>query len=473
MSLCVYLMQSLNRSALLSDIGMTPSLNRARPADSTRPLIPRAWNAAFIFFAALAVFGSSLHAKWFEDEYAYITQSFYADLFFTGRFNDPQWIELPAADLQPLPKYLIGLAFRSAHLPMPGLANARNWYDDYRRFGGKETLTAARLTVIPLGALGCLALFASGLVIRDARAATVAAVLLMIDPLFSTLAHRSMADVPCEAFMLSSLAVWLSVWKRIWSRRWGAAALVLPWIAGFLAGLSLLCKLNGFLGLAIVMAWCGITLFVPSLSIGRKLAITCATIVTIAVALAVAVAFNPYLTARPARALSKEARRLLGQNAWQRFRYQVKLRLDTSNYQKRTFKLDALSDVPEKTRVILMQGFGRFGPFGPRESDSRERYDFRQDWGMFLWLPLVLFGLRESVRLGLEQLRAGQPPAALALVVWAVCAWVVVTVYLPMAWDRYQLPIQSGNALLAAVGISALWNRLVRAARSRFAHGRA
>ena len=138
-----------------------------------------------------------------------------------------------------------------------------------------------------------------------------------------------------------------------------------------------------------------------------------------------------------------------------------------SSIQKKNFDLDALSDVPEKARVILMQGFGRFGPFGPRKSDSEVRYDFRQDWGMFLWLPLVLFGLRESIRLGLEQLRAGRPPAALALVVWAACAWLVVTIYLPMAWDRYQLPIQSGNALLGAVGLSALADRLVRAARAR------
>ena len=33
---------------------------------------------------------------------------------------------------------------------------------------------------------------------------------------------------------------------------------------------------------------------------------------------------------------------------------------------------------------------------------------------MVLWLPLVCFGLYESVRLGCAQLRAGQPPAALA-----------------------------------------------------------
>ena len=31
------------------------------------------------------------------------------------------------------------------------------------------------------------------------------------------------------------------------------------------------------------------------------------------------------------------------------------------------------------------------------------------------------------------------------------------------AWDRYQLPIQSGNAALAAVGITCLWDRLAPA----------
>ena len=96
----------------------------------------------------------------------------------------------------------------------------------------------------------------------------------------------------------------------------GVAALVLPWLAGLLAGMSLLCKLNGFLGLGIVAACCGLTWLLPGLSIGRKLAVTGATIVTIAVALVVAVAFNPYLTAKPAklpdgrRSLTASERRL-------------------------------------------------------------------------------------------------------------------------------------------------------------------
>jgi hypothetical protein len=42
-----------------------------------------------------------------------------------------------------------------------------------------------------------------------------------------------------------------------------------------------------------------------------------------------------------------------------------------------------------------------------------------------------------------------------------------VTLYLPMAWDRYQIPIESGNALLAALAITFLWERLALAAKSR------
>ena len=149
-----------------------------------------------------------------------------------------------------------------------------------------------------------------------------------------------------------------------------------------------------------------------------------------------------------------------------RFRHQVNKRLEISNEQKKKFPDDALFDVPEKTRVILVQGFGRFSPLGPRRPDSTTRYDFTQDLGMLVWLPLVLVGCRESFRLGCAQIRCAAPPTGLALLSWAICAWVIVTLYLPMAWDRYQLPIQSGNALLAAVGIMSLWDRVSAAAQS-------
>ncbi len=158
--------------------------------------------------------------------------------------------------------------------------------------------------------------------------------------------------------------------------------------------------------------------------------------------------------------LPVEERETVSQNPWQRFLAQVEHRVKLSDHQKSAFPNDALHTLPEKTEVLLIQGFGRFGPLGPFESDSTVRFSGRQDWGVLVWLPLVMIGVIETIRLWRDQLRSGRPPTAGALLLWAALAWIVVTYYLPMAWDRYLLPIQSGNALLAAVGASALWDRL-------------
>ncbi len=107
--------------------------------------------------------------------------------------------------------------------------------------------------------------------------------------------------------------------------------------------------------------------------------------------------------------------------------------------------------------MVAVQGFGRFGPLGPRKSDSTRRYDLAQDWGAVLWFPLVLAGLGRSLLLGGRQFGIGQPPAAWALALWACLALTVVTAYLPMAWDRYQLPIQAPAALLAAIPLGEAW----------------
>ncbi len=168
MSCCVYLVQSLNRSRPFSTMGMTPSDQRARPADSPQTLRSRLWMAAAIACAALAVFASAWFAASFEDEYAYISQSYYADLFFAGRFNDRAWLDLPAYDLPPLPKYLIGLShfdWPSSPCPTPG------------RRGPGTTITAIsaarRRSGWPgcpslfVGALGCVAIFACGIMIKD------------------------------------------------------------------------------------------------------------------------------------------------------------------------------------------------------------------------------------------------------------------------------------------------------------------
>jgi hypothetical protein len=178
---------------------------------------------------------------------------------------------------------------------------------------------------------------------------------------------------------------------------------------------------------------------------------------------------NPFMTARPLGPLPQDCRELASMNLWQRFEHQVRHRLGTSNEQRANFPHNALHSFAEKAEVFAVQGFGRFGPLGPSRSDSTVRFDVRQDWGVIAWAPLVLIGLIATFRLGSNQYRTLQPPTAFALLVWALAAWVVVSAYLPMAWDRYLLPIQSGSTLLAAVAASTCWDRLAGRVRATLA----
>ena len=114
---------------------------------------------------------------------------------------------------------------------------------------------------------------------------------------------------------------------------------------------------------------------------------------------------------------------------------------------------------PDKTEVFAVQGFGRFGLLGPSNADSTVRFDRSPGLRRDPLGPLGLLRPGHGVSLGLCQFLAGQPPTALALVVWAIVASTVVTLYLPMAWDRYFLPIQSANALLAATAVGEIWKR--------------
>jgi 4-amino-4-deoxy-L-arabinose transferase-like glycosyltransferase len=441
-------------------MGTTPPDQRICPADSPQTLRSRLWIAGAVACAAVAVFASGWFAASFEDEYAYISQSYYADLFFARDVNNRAWLSLPAYDLPPLPKYLIGLSFRLAHLPMPNAGSAWAWYDHYGHFGSLRSLWVARLPIFFIGALGCVAILACGIMIKDVKVGTIAAIALMFNPLYRLLAHRAMSDVPSEACTLAALAIFLWWWQRVWSGRFGVASVVLPCLAGACAGLSLLSKFSGFLGLLIIAAWTGLTLIAPGVNLSRKLFLGSGSVVAAIVALALFVGMNPFMTARPSEPLPPPLERIASLGLWQRFELQMKHRFQTSETQKRNFPHNALHTIIDKTKVFAVQGFGRFGLLGPLEANSTVRFDRHQDLGAILWFPLACYGLVMAFRLGVFQYRAGQPPTALALFIWAIVAWSVVTFYLPMAWDRYLLPIQSANALLAAVGIAAIWRRI-------------
>ena len=129
----------------------------------------------------------------------------------------------------------------------------------------------------------------------------------------------------------------------------------------------------------------------------------------------------------------------------------VRHRANVSTHAKAQFPRDALRSMPEKFAALAVQGFGRFGPFGPAHSDSTRRFDLSQDWGAIPWLPLVMCGLL------VVPLVPGTPNSDPPSLAWTIPHAYLITIltvglFLPLAWDRYFLPIQSGSCLLGASG---------------------
>jgi 4-amino-4-deoxy-L-arabinose transferase-like glycosyltransferase len=400
-------------------------------------------------------FALGLRDEPFVDEYAYITQSYQPDLIFSGRMNDASWLDGLGYDLVPLPKFWINLAFRAAGIPRPAPWNALTWYENTsHRWGNERVLIIARLPSILLGAAGCVAVFAIGSLIRDRQTGAVAAFLLAVNPLYSLHAHRAMSEASCEAFLLVAVALGLRAWKSLLSQGHITYGLVLLLAAGCSAGLSIVSKFNGLLALLALVGWGCLALVVPGVPRAARLALYAGTAGAIVTSAAVFVTLNPFMTARPAGHLPQQLRTIAELSSWERFRFLVNHRGQVSSGQQEMYAHNALHSLSDRVAVVLIQGFGRFGPLGPRKSDSTRRYDLRQDWGALLWLPLVLAGVIWALWLGRMQLGDSQAPTGWALIMWSALTLVVVMVYLPMAWDRYQLPIQAPAALLAALPLA-------------------
>ncbi|WP_435016977.1 ArnT family glycosyltransferase [Tundrisphaera sp. TA3] len=415
------------------------------------------WVGGLVGVMALVVFGSNLSAEpHFVDESAYISQSFYADLLIGGRHDDPTWLEYPGYDLPPLPKYLIGLALRLEGFPRPGPAAARAWYaNTSRQFVSPEALVAARRPSVLFGAIGCVAIFALGTMSFDARVGLLAALALMANPLYRMHARRAMSDVPSEAMILATAAIGLWAWKRLLGGRsiWWPT-LVLAVGGGTCAGLAVLSKLNGALGGFVLAGWAALGLALGSFSLRGRWAFVGDCFAAGILAFALFVALNPFLTARPPGPIPANLEPIANLTFLERVQKVKDHRAGVSKDARLIFPADALNGPIDQIKAVAIQGFGRFGLFGPRGwTDSTRRFDWSQDRGACVWLPLVGVGFVLAIRFGRDQLRAGSPPTAWAVALQALIALGVVGSFIPLAWDRYYLSIQPGSALLAAMGL--------------------
>jgi|GEM_PF-1580431 len=429
----------------------------AEPARRAWPLSPTSWPpwvwAVAVFVAGLAVFGSDLGGEpHFIDESAYISQSYYFDLLVSGDFDHQEWLEFAALDVPPLVKYLIGLSLRLGGFPRFAPSDASAWYRDQSyRPETVEALVAARWPSVILGAAGCAALFCLGVLAHGRAAGVTSALLLMANPLYRMLSRRAMCDVPTEALVLITTAILLWSWRRTLSGPWSYARwLRQAVLVGLFGGLAALAKLNGLLGLMIVAAVAGLTLLLRLDRRGKGAgAVAVGALVSMWVALWTFVLLNPFTTARPTPPLSGDAARHAVSNLPERLMALIEHRRTFSRQMQVWFPGDALPTGPAKLRAVATRGFGRHGVLGPRRPARSEASARHADRWALVWGSWVVLGAAWAAVRGRRQFLAGQPPVAWAVLLAAGVAFLTVTAYLPMTWDRYFLPLQSWSCLLA------------------------
>ena len=119
------------------------------------------------------------------------------------------------------------------------------WYRDINRcFDPPGAMAVGAVPRSPSAAIGCLALYGLGTLAAGRSVGLLAAVLLMVNPLFRIHARRAMSDVPSESFVLARLLLALLSWKNLWNGRSLAVAWVEALLAGLSTGLARLAKLE-------------------------------------------------------------------------------------------------------------------------------------------------------------------------------------------------------------------------------------
>lgn len=415
--------------------------------------------AALIAVGAMAYFAFDLDSEpIFVDEAAYISQAYFGDLYVSGRWDSPLWLEYPAYDLPPLPKYLINLAIRAQNLHRPGREWAIAWYRNTHeaRFVSPEILRAARFPSFILGGIGCAAIFVLGNIAIGRRVGFLSAMFLAINPLYRLHARRAMSDIPSESLILVTLGFGLVLTRLSWSDGSGLRRKIFATLAtGTFGGLAVLAKLNGGLGLLITWAWLSVFAFSAPRRWSNLATSALASGTAGIVALVAFILLNPFVLAHPPNMGSVPLMAPVPreQSIAKRVGEVVSHRVEVSREAAKLFPNDALTSPSSKIVAMAVQGFGRFGPLGPARSDSTRRFDGKQDWGAAIWLPLVGVGLIRCLFAGRFESGESRFPASWALAIMFCLSLFVVGAFLPLAWDRYFLSIQAGSALMASCAI--------------------
>ena len=396
----------------------------------------------------------------------------------------------PPLTCRPLPKYLIALALQTGSSPDPPATEMVRWYrNTSTRFGSHQMLADARWPSVFLGALGCVALMALGtLGLIDRRAGLLAGLLLADQPALRHARPTRYVRRPNRGLHPARLRpgpLGMDAWTTIHPQTVSSPGSEILG-SGALAGLAVLSKLSG--GLA-VMILVGLdssssrrSRRIPPRSRSRPRS---AAILSLLLLLRRAsLRSNPFLISSLPREPSFSSPGLLkrgllgapcscsntGRGLGSRSGRLPERRHSHCHLESRRCR---------RTGLRALRPTGAEAYCAPRKAQRprapdlglRLHHPLRLEAGCrraASGLPLVLAGAAVALPTRASaSTNTGNPPAAWAILLQWTITLVTVTAFLPLAWDRYFLPLQAPSRLLASAALVAAFDHFDTAAVTR------
>ncbi|MBN1687677.1 MAG: phospholipid carrier-dependent glycosyltransferase [Candidatus Omnitrophica bacterium] len=395
------------------------------------------------------------------DENLWLYSAKYFKLFFVDYdLENPQWFEDWAYDQPPVGKYLIGGVLHLAgYADIPKvLGETEQWNflkgkeENISRgaMPPKEILLPVRRLMAGLGFSSCLILFGIGYALGGVRLGILAGLLLAWNPLVQNTCRRAMPDAALLFFLLASVAAIFLFYRRMIAGKFKEAFLFCV-LHGVLSALAAGTKYSGGLSMIVLasfMVYLCLVIGLQSLFFKRderlnrengKLLLTVLTgfLLSGFFAFVCFVGLNPYLY----------------HETLEKLRYMIGYRHDIICFQQSEIG-PALLSVSERLPRVYWRIFypPNYVVIGNLFKFPAELYLFVLGIGCLMWNEIKMLWHRWL------------PSEGAILLLWVIIAYGGISLWIPLDWDRYYLPIIPGVTLVVAFAIEALLRGLSRAA---------
>ena len=434
-----------------------------RKSQYVQKLVKLCVGIIFLASIILPIFNKLDEEKFSGDENYYLYASSYFKLLFVDRnVHSERWKELAAYGHPQVGSYIVGLALTLTGHPDTSREAVIDyvtnnywelyWNKDDWRTPPADILYTGRFVIGLFGVSSCLLLYYLGSKLFNVRTGAIASLLLAYNPVFLRHSRRAMGDIPLTFFFIMHVVLLVLFYRSLRHRR-RIKTLFWAVFLGINAGLTTGVKLIGITTLVLYALFCLLLILIEFLffriaSHDRPSVLKRAWMIffyfclSCTVATALFIGIYPYVYTDTAQKLVQMFTARNELIAWQQQNIGP-----------------ALMTISDKAmlviqRTLLPNNYGRvttdmFGNIYPENFVVLGNIiKLPIDFALFLLgsIMLVYGELRYFVRHRRISIRS-------VPILWIVLFFIVITIWIPLDWDRYYLPLLPPIALLISYGI--------------------